>query len=121
MSSAIEIGNAGEQAAVDWLRSEGYLIRDRNWRWGHYEIDIVAERDFSLHFVEVKTRKADSLTAPEEAMTRRKVTFLSRAANQYISVFGLDCDAQIDLIAVDMMFDGTMQVRFIPDAANIHW
>ena len=50
------IGARGEEIATEWLRARGYMIVSRNWRDGRYEVDIIAQRGFSLHFVEVKTR-----------------------------------------------------------------
>ena len=38
-----QIGNLGEDPAVEWLRERGYYIVERNWRAGSYEIDIIAQ------------------------------------------------------------------------------
>ena len=46
----------GEDIAIDYLRRKGYVILDRNWRSGHREIDIVARKDDTVVFVEVKAR-----------------------------------------------------------------
>ena len=43
LSTAL-IGGRGEDAAVEWLRERGFYIVERNWRIGHLEIDIIAER-----------------------------------------------------------------------------
>ncbi len=72
MSMTGELGAAGEELAVGWLRAHGFLIMDRNWRMGRYELDIVAARGERVHFVEVKLRRAGGLTQPEEAMTAAK-------------------------------------------------
>lgn len=83
-----ETGAAGERAAAEWLRKEGYAIHAVNWRSGRYELDLVAERDGILHIVEVKTRRSGSLTPPEAAATRRKFHALTRAATHYLGVSG---------------------------------
>ena len=62
----------GEELAVAWLRAHGFIIMDRNWRMGRYELDIVAARGDRVHFVEVKLRREGGLTRPEEAMTPAK-------------------------------------------------
>ena len=57
MSRTGELGAAGEELAVAWLRAHGFIIMDRNWRMGRYELDIVAARGDRVHFVEVKLRR----------------------------------------------------------------
>ena len=121
MTAKQECGAAGEQAAVDWLRDNGFLILERNWRAGRYEIDIIALRWGVLHIIEVKTRRADSLTTPEDAITEHKFRSLRRAASAYIAQHRSQEELQFDLIAVDAFPDGTMQVRFIENAMQCNW
>ena len=52
MAKHNDLGKAGENAAVAYLEQKGYLIRDRNWRKGHFELDIVAAKDNELIVVE---------------------------------------------------------------------
>jgi len=88
---------------------------------GRYELDIVARKEGVLHIVEVKSRKADGLTAPEEAMTRKKFNALFRAAQQYVALYRIDADTQFDLIAVDLLPDSTHRLRYIPNAMVPRW
>ena len=48
MNEASEIGRRGEEAAVEYLRREGFRICARNWRNGRYEIDVVACRGWEI-------------------------------------------------------------------------
>ncbi len=121
MADTLRIGHEGEEAATEFLRREGYLIVERNWRNGKLEIDIVAERCEELHFVEVKTRRADGLTTPEDAITPHKVKTLVRAINSYVEQHGVECDVVLDLLAVDQMPDGSYECRMVPDIANLNW
>ena len=121
MGLTLERGTEAERAAVKYLRSQGYLIMDTNWRSGRYELDIVARKEDKVHFVEVKCRKAGGIISPEEAVTPTKSRFLLRAANDYIAVHAIEEDCQIDLVAVDFMPDGSMNIRFIPDAVQPRW
>lgn len=50
-------GNIGEELAEKYLRSLGYEILEKNWRYGKNEIDIIARDDRFLVIVEVKTRR----------------------------------------------------------------
>ncbi len=114
-------GARGEETAAEFLRAEGFTIIHRNWRDGRFEIDIVAEKGERLHFVEVKTRSGGSWISPEEAFDGKKSRILLRAANRYVELYNIECEVQIDLVAVDVAADGQMQVRYYPEAANIYW
>ena len=78
-----ETGDIGEQAVAEFLTAHGYDILERNFTVRGGEIDIVAFKDGRLVFVEVKTRSPDALTAGEKAVTKRKRSFLMRAAGIY--------------------------------------
>ncbi len=121
MSAAKDAGNRGEAAAAEYLRRAGYEILALNWRKGRYELDIVAHREGVLHFVEVKTRRHDSLTTPEEAITPRKFRALRRAASCYLAGRSDEPEVQFDLAAVDIRPDGTTDVRFIEEAVEYGW
>ncbi len=121
MGKTVELGAAGERVAVEWLRAAGFVIMDTNWRAGRYELDIVANSGDTVHFVEVKLRKAGSLTAPEDAMTPAKCRALLKAANFYIEQHGITSDCRIDMIAVEYDDEGETVVRYIPDAVTPGW
>ena len=57
MKSKKEIGNLGEQQAVEFLIQNNFAILQQNYRYKRAEIDIIAQKDNCLHFIEVKTRK----------------------------------------------------------------
>lgn len=120
MGSTREIGDRGEQAAADWLVRNGFSIRHRNWRHGRYELDIIATKGGTVHFVEVKCRRQGGLTTPEEAITSAKFRSLAKAAEAYISESGLDCEIQFDLISVEYS-GSTANIRYIPDAMSPRW
>lgn len=120
-NAAATTGRRGEQLAAEWLRGQGYELCDRNWRMGRYELDVVARNRDELHFIEVKTRRADGLTLPEQALTPSKCRALMRAAALYMAQHGTSEEPRFDLVAVDMQPDGGASVRFIPDAVECHW
>jgi len=61
----MRLGASGERLAAGWLEARGYEIVGANWRCAYGEADLIAERAGELIFVEVKTRRGDSLGAPE--------------------------------------------------------
>ena len=86
MSFEKEIGRIGEDLVAAWLKSKGYIIVRRNFRSSYGEIDIVAENPKAVVFVEVKTRKADSLVAPKDAVDRSKQRKLAITAKSFLKM-----------------------------------
>lgn len=121
MQTKSQIGKQGEEIAVAYLRRNGFLIADTNWRNGRYEIDIVAQKHGMTHFVEVKTRSAGSLTPPEQALTKSKTDAMHRAVNAYLAQHKIVGEFELDLVAIDIFPDGTSDIRFISDVAESHW
>lgn len=95
-----EIGNKGEDAAKEYLESQGYVILDRNWRCGHLELDIIALDGNFLAFVEVKTRKDNSILTPIESVNRTKQNMLINAANGYIRKNRRHEEARFDVVCI---------------------
>ncbi len=116
-----EIGRLGEQAAVDWLRKQGFMILERNWRHGRYEIDIIAQRWDEIHFVEVKTRSVGGWTTPESALTPEKFRALKRAANFYLALKKVREEPLFDLCAVEHFEGKELKIEFVERAMESHW
>lgn len=93
------LGKIGEDAAVEYLIKKGYIIRERNWRLEHLEIDIIAEKDNTIFIVEVKTSSMGTLNAAM-AVDRNKQSHLLHAANAYVKFYKLSHDVQIDVICL---------------------
>ena len=100
MAAHNEFGLEGEDKAVNYLIREGYLILDRNWKSGHKELDIVAEKDGTLVVVEVKTRKSDKDGNPEDAVSSRKIRNTVLAADAYIRFNRIDLPVRFDIISI---------------------
>lgn len=77
-------GKEGEALAAKYLVANGFCILHTNWRYSRYEIDIIAEKDNILHFIEVKTRRSDKYGMPEEGVTAKKFASVSKAAEQFM-------------------------------------
>ena len=77
-------GILGERYAAEQLRKNGYRIVDANFRCRFGEIDIIAEKDGYIAFVEVKTRASNSFYSPAEAVTAAKQRKIITTANHYL-------------------------------------
>lgn len=98
----IQTGQKGENLAAAYLQENGYTIIQRNYRHKRTEIDIIAQKDDLLVFVEVKTRASDLFGYPEEAVNRRKERILLNAAEGYIHRQQWSKDIRFDIIAVTL-------------------
>ena len=95
-----EIGIWGEENAAVWLASRGYEVSRRNVRTPYGEIDIVAQKQGTTIFVEVKTLTSSKSFFPEHQITARKLEHMLNSAAHYAAENGLD-HWQIDVIAVE--------------------
>ncbi len=78
------VGSLAETAACEFLLSNGYTIIERNWRTRWCEIDIVAEKDHVVSFVEVKYRSSDLQGGGVAAVTPSKVRQMRFAAELWL-------------------------------------
>ena len=62
----------GERLAENYLKKLGYKILEKNARNRYAEIDIIAEDDEDVVFVEVKSRTSAKYGLPSEAVDRKK-------------------------------------------------
>lgn len=111
-----EIGEMGENAAANLLIEKGYTILERNYRYNHLEVDIIAQKDDTIAFVEVKTRSVDFLVSPLEAVNYRKQKLIVNAANGYMCHFNRAENARLDVITVLHQYGKVVSVEHIEDA-----
>jgi len=99
------VGHIGEELASMFLMKHGFKIIERNYRkkWG--ELDIVAEKDGVLHFVEVKALSNPNFR-PEDAVRAWKKERMKRAIRTYLldRKISDETDFQIDIAAVWLDF-----------------
>ena len=117
-TSRSRTGSLGENTARKYLEAQGYRILDTNYRcrWG--EIDIVAQTDDTLVFVEVRTRKHLSYGTPQESLSKGKMARLTATAETYLQERQPETTHwRIDLVAVFLAKNGDVSdVQHIPNA-----
>ena len=96
----LKMGRWGEELAMAYLREKGYIILERDWHSGHRDIDIIAQKDDCIVFVEVKTRRSAQVVAPEAAVDYKKQQNLRRSINHYLKYHRIDCRARFDIITI---------------------
>ena len=107
----------GENEAAKYLSSKGYTILERNYSKRYGEIDIVAVKNKTLVFVEVKTRTSSQFGSPLEAITPWKLKSVVRTAEYYkLTHQNLPDLMRIDAVSVQL--DGN-KVESIEHIENI--
>ena len=75
----------GEEVAADYLRDKGYDILERDWHSGHRDIDIIAQHDDTIVFVEVKQHKRRSFAQRRlRSICRHKKQLLLTACKAWL-------------------------------------
>jgi putative endonuclease len=115
MAESHNLGQKGEDVAVEHLKKAGFKILSKNWKWGKHEIDIVAENKDFIVFAEVKTRAEDFHMHPVTAITRDKQKSIIFAADGYIRKFNIDKESRFDVITV-IQKNEDFEVDHIEDA-----
>ena len=110
-------GKIGEDICCDYLLKKGYSILNRNYRCKSGEIDVIAKKEDTIHFVEVKARNGEVFGTPAMAVDKRKQKKIIRAAYSFIY------DNQINnmnyLFDVCEVFLGNNRVNYIVNAFDV--
>lgn len=80
-----EVGLQGEKRVAQFLRNRGFSVIKRNFQCRYGEIDIIAENNEYILFVEVKTRKQNAIISGIDAVDSRKQSRIMLAAQDYIT------------------------------------
>jgi putative endonuclease len=120
MATHNDLGNEGEELAVQHLLKNGWKILERNWRFGREEIDIIAQKKDTIAVVEVKTRFSNFLGEPYEAVSKSKQKSIIRAANHFIEKHDLDLEVQFDIISI-ILNKNQQKITHIEEAFSPRW
>ena len=113
-------GMEGEKRVANFLRKNGFSIVKRNYHTRYGEIDIIAENERFILFVEVKTRKIDSMVSGIEAVDSFKQRRIMLTANDYIVKTQCEKQPRFDIAQVTVFErkDGTVgyKLKYIENA-----
>ena len=110
-------GSRGEELARKYIKKQGMKILEANYRALRGEIDIIAQEDGRIVFIEVKTNDAGSNVSPELRVNptkQRQIGKIARAYLQYTGKSGRDC--RFDVIGVILHDKGKHEITHIRDA-----
>lgn len=111
------IGQIGEELTKKYLINNGYHILEKNYKVPFGEIDIIAEKDHCICFVEVKCRKSNKYGLPEEAVTANKKKKIIKVAQLYLKKNAIiDKRTRFDVVSVQFDLNQLKEVRHIVNA-----
>ena len=118
----LHFGKQGEKAAVRFLKKKGYRIIEKNYRNKSGEIEIVAEQDQVVVFVEVISRADTEYGEPLEAVTphkQRKIGLVARGFLTQHRIENRDCRFDVVGIKGDPNEPKTWEIELVPDAFRL--
>ncbi len=109
-------GNLGETAVCAYLEQQGAEILCRNFTVRGGEIDIVAKLGEWLLFVEVKTRRPNTLVSGAAAVDTGKQHHIIRAAEQYLLRNPMDLQPRFDVAEVEYSGSFVRHIEYLENA-----
>lgn len=114
MTDKQEKGNKAEDMAAKMLQKKGYEILERNYTHGKGEIDIIAQKDDWLVFVEVRARSNAYYGFPEETISKSKANLIKKTAENYI--YDNDWRGKIRFDIVAILVGQVFEIEHFEDA-----
>jgi putative endonuclease len=103
MDTKIKIGKFGQDLSAEFLQKRGYKIIGQNFFTRLGELDLIAEKDKQIIFIEVKTRLGHNFGLPEEALNSDKAKKIREAALEYLVQKNINNENyRYDLVAVEI-------------------
>jgi uncharacterized protein (TIGR00252 family) len=110
MKTNHQSGHDAEKRAAAFLQDQGFRVVELNWKTRYCEIDIVVEKDKTVYFVEVKSRKNAAFGTGLDYITPKKLKQMRFAADVWVQHHNWGGDYQLAAVALD-----DEQVTFIEE------
>jgi len=79
-------GVAGEDIVSNFLLKNGYKILQKNFKTKFGEIDLIAQKEDKIHFIEVKTRLSNVFAEPYESVNTKKINKIKSLISYYVKM-----------------------------------
>lgn len=100
MTTSVQSGELGESAVCKYIEHQGFNILHRNWRRPSCEIDIVAKKNNTVYFIEVKFRTSSGQGDGFEYITKPKLGRMARAASLWVETYKWSGDYTLSVASV---------------------
>lgn len=106
-------GKRGEDIAESFLIKNGFRIIEKNWNTRFGEIDIIASKNKTIHFIEVKLKVGDRFGTPEEMINKRKIWQVVQTSESYLlknkKLSALFPNVQLDAVCIVLSESGEVE------------
>ena len=100
-----KLGRQAEAVAAQWLISHHFSIITKNWRSRFCEVDVIAQKNGCLYFVEVKYRSSNNQGGGLDYITNKKLGQMEFAANLFMAKYKLPNSYQLCALSVGPKFE----------------
>lgn len=115
MASHNQTGVLGEKLATAYFTDHNFTILHTNWRYARWEVDVIAEKNNTLHFIEVKTRRSKRFGLPEDSVGTKKIKHLINAAEAYLYLNPQWQRIQFDILSISIIPNKPIEYFYIED------
>ena len=115
MAKHNKLGQDGELIAFMVLQRDGFTILETNWRFQKAEVDIIAQKDGFLIFIEVKTRGSKKFGNPSDSIDKKKISLYKDAVEGYLEQYPSELEVRFDVVNIIIGKDET-EIEHIPNA-----
>lgn len=119
MKNQTDTGKLGENAVSEYLEKAGCTILSRNYRIKGGEIDIIALHGEYIIFVEVKTRKPDSMVSGLDAVNQRKRNLIIKTAFDYLLKYPCSLQPRFDVAEVTALDGKILDINYLQNAFDL--
>lgn len=120
MNSSKNIGNIGENIACEYiLKVQNKKIIERNYHSRYGEIDIISADDKYINFIEVKTRKSNTLIDGIYSVDKSKQIKVIKTAEIYLMENDMDLQPKFDVVLITTYSSGKYKLEYIDNAFSL--
>jgi putative endonuclease len=100
MTQQHNFGKEAEEKALAYLMKKKYVFLEKNYRFGHAEVDLLMLKKNKLICVEVKARSTDFFGTPESFISKNKIKNLVAVVDHYVEKNELELEVRFDIISI---------------------
>ena len=104
----LKVGKRGEKEAEVYIKEKGYSVLEKNYKNKYGEIDLVAQKNGELIFIEVRSKTENDFGTPEETVKEKKKKKLKQNALAYTTFKNYEGFYRIDLICIVFAKEGSL-------------